>query len=565
MFKEYDYSTIDQISCIKKKDECVKIRCWIQEIGNPELKKTSQDEFELVSDAKLSDDYGNTILTTNLSENKFKRLKRFQQEPAPVDVVAKVLKTEVKSGNYKNRLKLLKIRPGTHPSSLLQASVDELGHAKKIVKKAIEKRTEKKKEFWLFNTMKKAVIEELGIVGNNVDELFNDSIDAMICQAFSGGTVNNGNGKIHTCIVGPPASGKKLLWEIARLLNVVSEEAQASRTTPAGLTATMIRKNGIWSYIPGKIPRAGGGVFGIQDFDKRGEKRELFSILGDVMEDGRCVLSGAARATLRANAAIHFDLNRQTDLFLARDKLANVVEDTQMPAQIISRLDFIIEFERDLALQNEKAISMLRVSSMPKKETNYISKYCHKHDLEVGRVLKLIVAYVMEEFPEIDRSSVLEYTEEKFRQIDLINEGNLKKMKEMSMFMTRMANSVIKYIEAITRIQLLDEANQASVDLAFKLLSRKLDFLRNISPEYFVPGYRKTGKDAFGRWLSDQVGTERFSIKKIQKSYTQEKSPCGEISDRTFRNWVSSFAHKKRNKEWKVKGRLLKVYSDNAG
>ena len=564
MFKKYDYSTVDHANCTQENNKVIKIRCWVEEIKNPEMKKNSKGEFELVSEAKLSDEQNNTIYTTNsLTEKKFKKLKGFQQEGTPVDVIARIKKTEVKNGNFKNSLKVSRMRSGTRPSSLLKASAGEIEHAKVIADRYTKKNSGE--NFGLFKTLKKAVIEELGIVGEKADEMFNDSIDAMICQAFSGGTVNNANGKIHTCIIGPPSSGKKLMWGTARLLNVVSQEAQASRTTPAGLTATMVRQKEIWSYIPGKIPLASGEVFGIQDLDKRKKKGELFSILGDVMEDGRCVISGATRANLRANAAIHFDLNRQTDLFLASNKLANVVEDTQMPAQIISRIDFIIELERNLALQNEKAISMLRVSSMPKKRRNYISKYCHTHDLEVGRLIKLIVAYVMEEFAEIDRDSVLEYMEQKFRQIKLINEASVKKIEEMSMFKTRMANSIIKFIDAITRIQLLDEANQASVDLAFKLLSRKLDFLRNISPEYLVPGYRKTGKDAFGRWLSDQVGDERFSIKTIRKFYIKEGSPCNEVSDRTFRNWVSCFADRKGDNQWKVKAIFLKAYSGNAG
>ena len=39
---------------------------------------------------------------------------------------------------------------------------------------------------------------QVKIVGIEIDELYRDSLDAMICQAFSGGTVNNANGKINT-------------------------------------------------------------------------------------------------------------------------------------------------------------------------------------------------------------------------------------------------------------------------------------------------------------------------------------------------------------------------------
>jgi hypothetical protein len=76
-----------------------------------------------------------------------------------------------------------------------------------------------------------------------------------------------------------------------------------------------------------------------------------------------------------------------------------------------------------------------------------------------------------------------------------------------------------------------------------------------------VPGYRKTGIEAFGRWLCDHIGAERFSIKEIQKSYKKD-SPCGEVSDRTLRYWITAFADKKRNNQWKIKPSFLKAYSD---
>ena len=559
LYKEYDYSTIDHANCVQANNKTVKIRCRVIELKNPLMKKNLEGKFKAVSSATLSDEYGNSIGTTDFSKSRFKRLKDCQQKGIAIDVIAEIVKTEVKNDRYKNQLKLRKCRPGTRPLRQLQASADEICHAKKIVAKAIEK-SKKGNNWWLLNAIEKAAVDELDIMGEKTDELLMDAMMAMICQAFSGGTVNNANGKIHTCIIGPPASGKKLLWETAKLLNVASEEAQASRTTPAGLTATMVRKNDNWCHTPGKIPLASGGVFGIQDFDKRKEKGELFSILGDVMEDGQCLISGAARATLKAKTAIHIDLNRQTDLQLAKNKLANVIEDTKMPAQIISRLDFIIEFERDLALQNEKAISMLGASSRPNKGKKYIPKYCEKHGLEVGRLLKLIVAFVTEEFAEIDRRPVLEYTKQKFSQIEQINEGILNKIEEMSLFKTRMSNSVIKFIEAITRVQLLKESNKKAVDLAFHLLSRKLDFLRNINPAYLVPGYRNTGKEAFGMWLCDHIGAERFSVKEIQRAYKKDY-PCGEAADRTLRSWISAFADRKCNKQWKINSSFLKAYS----
>lgn len=560
LYQKYDYSTIDQANCVQGTDKTVKILARVRELKEPHMEKHLTEKFKVVSSATLSDEYGNSIATTNLSKSQIKRLRNCQRKGMAIDVIAEIVKTEVKKDYYKNELRIVKYRPGTRPLSQLQASSDEIAHAERIVAKAtIEGKNGN--NWWLLNSIRKAVVDKLNIVGVNADESFKDAMNAMICQAFSGGTVNNANGKIHTCIIGPPASGKKLLWETAKLLNPACQEAQASRTTPAGLTATMVKKNDNWCHTMGKIPLANGGVFGIQDFDKRKEKGELFSILGDVMEDGRCVITGAARAILEAKTAIHVDLNRQTDLQLDKNRATNVIEDTTMPSQIISRLDFIIEFERNLALQSEKAISMLGSSSRPNRKQKYISKYCEKHGLEVGRLLKLIVAFVTEEFGEIDIAPVVAYTTQKFRQIEQINAEKLNQMAEMALFETRMSNSVIKLIRGFTRVQLLKQSNKDAVDLAFHLLSRKLDFLRNISPEYLVPGYRNTGKEAFGRWLCDHVGAERFSVMEILGLYKKD-CPCGEAADRTLRSWISSFADKKRNKQWKIRSNFLKAYSN---
>lgn len=553
-FENFDYTSIDDAKCIESNGKIIKL--WSRRIELEEVyhEEKSRDKYEAKSFVTFKDEGDNKIYSTEIDKKMYLQLREYKRKGRPVEVLAKVIKEKEKDYYY-NILKIIRYRAGNLPLQQLQASSNELILVKKFLAKiSIQFKTNR---WGLLDEIKAAVVEDLNIIGTDIDDLYNDSIDAMICQAFSGGRVGNSSAKINTCIIGPPACGKKPLWEIAKIINVVSREAQGIRVTPAGLTANMAQ-----DYKLGAIPLANKGTFGLQDFDKCQTKAELLSIFGDVMEDGKCIINGVYKAELEAETAIHIDLNRLSDLYLNKSTLKNVTEDISLPTNIISRFDFMVELIKDFKLQNQKIKRFMTGGlDSKKRRDSVIALYSKENGIKFDRFIKLVVAYVMTEFQDINMEPVKKYMRDGFLKILKVNNENIEKVPEIAMFSWRLMNSALKFVHAFTRLQLLGKANREAVDKAFHLLSRKLDFLKNINGEFLVPNYRTTGKEAFAKWLYDNYKDTRFAPKQLYKDYKKAKSPCGEVAFRTFYYWIQAFAEKKKQNSWKIKDNIQEKFS----
>ncbi|CAB1063941.1 hypothetical protein D1BOALGB6SA_8726 [Olavius sp. associated proteobacterium Delta 1] len=554
-FEDFDYTPIEDVALIDS--EGAVIKTWIRsfDLENPFLEGKPGGKKKFRASASFKNGFGRNISTDYFSKNTYKELRKHLRKGRPIEVLAEVYQEPAKGDIFMNELKILKYRSGDSSISQLQASRKEIELVKRFLI-LIYSEDNQKSRWGLLHAIREAIIEELKIVGIEMDELYSDSLDTMICQAFSGGIVNNTNGKINTCIVGPPATGKKLLWETAKFINPISQEAQNMRVTPAGITAGMSKN------LPlGTIPLASKGVFGIQDFDKCKKSEELLPIFADVMEDKKVIISGVVKAELDAETAIHIDLNRFSDLYLKAGYSKNVTEDTGLPTNIISRFDFIVELKKDLNLLDAKAQQiLLSKSSQDQDRKSEIGIFCSKNGVEVDRFLKLIVGYVMDEIDKVNIKPVQKYMASKFSEIKQENKENIDKMPEIASFQIRLANSLMKFVNALTRIQMLQDSNKDAVDKALHLLSRKLDFLKNIDEDYVVPNYRATGFEAFQGWLAAKYGSGEFAPVNAIKEYRDEGSRCGEKSDRALRYWIKKSAHKIRHGVWKVQPAVLKKY-----
>lgn len=274
-------------------------------------------------------------------------------------------------------------------------------------------------------------------------------------------------------------------------------------------------------------------------------------------------LSIAVKETLDAETAIYIDLTRKSDLLLDESIVKDVTEeDTSLPTYIMSRFDYISELKKDPRPQHKKALKLLRSSDQETNRTSAIARYCKKNGIDLDRFLKLIVGFVMENFEEIDRAAVLDYMWKKFDQIKKTNKDNMGKMPDFAQFQMRLANSVIKFVNALTRLQLRKKSNKEVVDKAYHLLARKLDFLKGINRQLFVPQYRTTGKEAFARWLCDTYGSKKFAPEKAISRYKKEKYPCGKRKDRTIRIWIEEIAEMEEQGRWKIKKDVLEKYSE---
>ena len=553
-FDDYDYTPIQDLVIAQSEGNIVKF--WTRRIllDFPLQELHDRNTYRLKTRVGFQDDRKNTIYASGFSKKEYVELREFQQTRKPIEVLGEVYKVEVKGG-YINGIKMKKFQKAESPLCQMQASRKEIQMVRKLLSEVLGD-PKGRKQWVLSDAIKEAVIEIIGIVGTDNDEFYNDCLDATICQAFSGGNLNNANGKIHTCLVGPPGCGKKPIWTAAKIINPICHEAQNIRVTVAGLTGEMKR-----GAHEGSISLAHRGVFGIQDFDKTDKKHELLAIFSDVMEDGKVSLRGAHKDDFDAETAIHIDLNRLSDLYLEKEYRKNVTQDVGLPLNIISRFDFIAEFDPQINLIQEKAEQIFLLPNKSKKiAKSKIVKFCERNRIESERFIKLTVAYVLNEIDEVDMSPVKKYMAERFVEITQANKNLIDKVMERSPLNLRLANSLEKHVCALTRIQFLEVSNRAAVDKALHLLSRKLDFLKNIDEEFIVPNFRTVGLLAFQRWIVETYGSKGFSPKEAIEKYGNDGSPCGERSGRTLRNWIKETAVRKRHGKWKIRSVFLDKY-----
>lgn len=556
-YKDYDYTPIEYLRTGKPSQKIFKVTALIEHIDPPQFSGFGNSRDWFSSRATISD--GNsTITTTDISKKQFHKLAALQRLRKPIEVLGNIERNETKTKAFQNFLNVHKFRAADRPLMILQASKQEVKTVNLFLTRV---RKKLKDEPWLLlHAIEDLVVERLRIIGTTYDQRYKDSLVAILCQAVSGGTVSNASGKLHTCIIGHPASGKKLLAHAALLLNCVGHEADAMRTKLAGLTGAMVKRKETWEVDPGLLSASNQGVLVIQDFDKCKIRSDILPILGKVMEDGKCIVTGAAKAIFDAETSIHIDINRRSDLMLDSKQRRNVVDDTTLPTYILSRFDFICELDKNPKRQSAKAYELL-LGKTDQAGRSEIARFCDKRDLAPERFMKLLTGSILGKFRRIDTSPVRKYMARKFKEIEKANRSEMESLDDLSMFIMRLSKSVEKLVNALTRLQLRQKANRKAVDMAFQLLARKLDFLKEFNEDFSVPQYEVEGKAAFLRWLVAKCGDKGFAPKEVIRKYEDEGFPCGKRKPRALRNWINSISSKESHGVWRIKEKHLKRYS----
>ena len=317
--------------------------------------------------------------------------------------------------------------------------------------------------------IKQQLIKNLGIKGLKSAKELDKCIDFMILQSFSDGRDEKNAMKLHSLVIGAPNVGKKLLTLIARILNPVSEEVTCvdGKITPAGMIGDVKWGNGRRISNPGYLPRASGGVLCIQDFHAiKHARQKVMSSFSQVMEDGIAIDSTAARWKHEALTSIHLDMNRYSQINPAGNY--NAYTDIDIPTNIISRFDFIMDIPADLKRQSQVAYEI----SKGAKIISSLNRRIIENDWE--RELKRIVAYIRTNFFKIEISvEINDYIREKIKSITEININS----SVLSDTITRLAISVQRYVKAIAKSRQSFEASKDDVDRAFGFIGEKLKFL----------------------------------------------------------------------------------------
>jgi len=344
----------------------------------------------------------------------------------------------------------------------------------------------------------------------------------MILQALSHGRVENSSGRLHTAAIGPPASGKKLLTEAARLLNPAFRQS-GHKLSLAGLVGAAAKTNGRYTTQPGLLPRAHRGTLVVEDFHRLTGRNaaDVLPLLLQVMEDGRVHDSTASMSALEANTAVHLDLNRARDVDLQVSQGGPGLENVTM--ELLSRLDVIIEIDgdpgRQFTVARERAAEIAEVGTAG---ADYSSTR--------SRMAKVVVALLREELPAVRIPEDQRLQVQAFlKQLETAHEPEVAEL--LGMCVNRMTNSILKIAAPSARGNRRDSVSDEDLEVAFRLMRRKADFLRALAAD--MQGAEKTRMSKKKRRQADvlsQLGGQITDIEEYCKTADELGHPISQAT-----------------------------------
>jgi DNA repair photolyase len=383
--------------------------------------------------------------------------------------------------------------------------------------------------------IKSTLVSRLGIVGLDQATEINTCIDFMILQSLSDGFYQNYPLKLHSLVIGPPANGKKLLVEIAEILNPVFNHASGinGKLTAAGLVGKTVVKDGVSTSSPGLIPLASGGALAIEDFHGiKNNRGGILSALAETMEDGTVNDSTSAKTKHKAETSIHLDMNRLSQI----DPTAKVSksDDVNIFTNVISRFDFVMDIPQSRKKTIEVAMKML------KGEKTVTGSGGRVEDDKWKRELKVLVAHLRTYWHTITITK--EMSDYMTRMFEKIVDANKLKYKEFAEFYmleanaVRMAHSIIKMCVASARARRVYQVERVDVDRAFDFIVEKLKFLQTYEKYLDVPDYSSdkvdTDKEIRQKAIRKEFGEKTTSVDKILE-YLQKNSTTLNVPDIT--------------------------------
>jgi DNA replicative helicase MCM subunit Mcm2 (Cdc46/Mcm family) len=400
-----------------------------------------------------------------------RKLQQAQREGALVRITGMVVSVPArmsksspvaKSDIQTYALHVIDVEATTSCMDLLGASAEERDETRELLQAL---RAEGRSPFAY---LAEQVIQGLNIVGSKDITHLLVAIRFVVLQALSSGQVGNASGRLHLLLIGPPGQGKKLVGLAARALNPVCCEASASKVSPAGLVGASYQTGQGWASTPGLLPLASDGVLVVQDVHgwSRPQMGRIAPILQELVEDGVVRDAVAGGATRIARTALVLDANRQGQLgaFGGRGEAPIL---TVLP--LLSRIDCMIEIPLDLNRSWRVAEQMY--GAFGTSDTNL------ERAPWVRRV-RLLVALLRDEYPEIDDSQVTEELRAVHREIESANATVMEVTpQEASAIPIRMAVTMTRLVRASARAHYRKVATSEDVQLARMFLAFKLKFM----------------------------------------------------------------------------------------
>jgi len=470
----------------------LKIRGQVKAIAEPTLipiPTDGENEAERMVDGivlTIQDDRGFSIESFPIINHEIiDKINRLSRQHSTFDFIGFIMPRQLHTpaGNPQKRILtffLFDLLPSETPLQLVKAKETEIVQAKALADECLDT------PGGLLSHIKQQLVASIGIRGLDKADQLDHALDFMILQALSDGyeQARSLSLKLHSLVIGAPAVGKKLITQAAKELNPVYQEADPAKVTVAGLNGAAGQRNGTWVSDPGLVPLAHGGVFAVQDFhsvDTR-KKREIMPVLSMVMEDGVCRDTTTARTTHHALTSIHLDMNKRSDVHLVEDSDAVKhgclrFEDINIPMNVLTRFDFIIDIQRDTIRQLETALEMHGGS---KSSTSFRKSDQQSDEM---RQLKVLIAYLRSEYAVVEiPAEISAYARRKHEQLLEVNRDQLQKLNLLGDFQTRIVNGIDKLVFAIARGNARAVACRDDVDRAFRFVQTKMEFIASIEP-----------------------------------------------------------------------------------
>lgn len=397
----------------------------------------------------------------------------------------------------------------------------------------------------IFRWIKQTLIDGLNIKALDKAKDLSKCIDFMILQSISDGMLNGRSQRLHSLVIGPPSEGKGILTQIAKILNPISVEigSVSGKITMAGLIGNVITKGNKKFSSPGYFAKASTGVLCIQDFHNvRGVTRHnILSLLSGVMEDGEVHDNTSARATHEAITAVHLDMNKRKDVDFTES--LDLAKDIDIPSNILSRLDFIIDIKKDDKRQLEV------VKEIIKDDIDENLSYRETWQREVRR----IIAYIRTSFHSVDYSNeVNEYIYSKIEKILTETQKSSNNRELIQKVNTRLGISIKKYVKAITNVKCGVTATKKDVDQAFEFVKEKIKFLNQLestsTPKIKKDHLLSTPKERRSI-LQETLGGQEVSNQQVADALSLTNS---EADKRLVYNTLKGFAEHIGKNKWRI-------------
>jgi len=475
---EYEIVELEKIKHEEYVGKPIKFVGFVQYISEP-YPYTNQHgknyQRVTVYDLVLIDEAGETIEVLPILYNNFKdQLNLIRLERKKLTFYGTIISIDNKKVS-KYVFLLTKISSVLRSSELLNIKKKE-GEKYDNILNSIRNRSTSLRKY-----IKDKLAVNLGIMGLDKAKELSTALDFIILQSFSNGLSQDGrySYKLHSLVIGPPASGKKLLTKAALMLNLYHFEVQptSGKITPAGLIGNVIRRGGKIFTDPGILSKASSGVVCIQDYHELAKKASsnFSDVLSKVMEDGEVIDSTSSKTRLQAVTSIHLDMNRISHV--QKTTSTNFYDDLKIPLNIISRFDFIIEIPSDVRRQIDIVTDMME----GKKVFSTSDELANTP--EWIKELQYLIETTKEMYPSITADqSISAYVRDKLNSFLEENENYIDLMNTFGSMLTRIEITLEKLQRAIACSEMSKEVTEAHVDEAFKFLSHKLEFLKNLDP-----------------------------------------------------------------------------------